>query len=61
MPAPAAEGAAGNRAPANAAPGKLSEPASQARFSDEATAATATRVIKAAAAPPKKAKPARRR
>src|SRR2546422_90845 len=30
-------------------------------FGDEATAATATRVIKAAAAPPKKAKPARRR
>ena len=30
-------------------------------FGDEATAATAMRVIKAAAAPPKKAKPARRR
>ena len=30
-------------------------------FGDEATAATATRVIKAAAAPPKKAKPAHRK
>jgi len=30
-------------------------------FGDEATAATAMRVIKAAAAPPKKAKPTRRR